>query len=58
MAPRVRRAPPDARRAAGKGRNPSNGAEIDIPASTSARFKPGATLKTELNQPAAAKGKK
>lgn len=44
-------------RAAGKGRNPATGAEIDIPASTSARFKPGATLKAELNKPAA-KGKK
>jgi DNA-binding protein HU-beta len=37
-------------RAAGKGRNPSTGAEIDIPASRSARFKPGAALKTELNK--------
>jgi DNA-binding protein HU-beta len=46
------------KRAAGKGRNPATGAEIDIPASTSARFKPGATLKTELNKPAAAKAKK
>ncbi len=37
-------------RAAGKGRNPATGAEIDIPASTSARFKPGAGLKAELNK--------
>ncbi|WP_363349947.1 HU family DNA-binding protein [Methylocystis echinoides] len=37
-------------RAAGKGRNPATGDEIDIPASKSARFKPGAALKTELNK--------
>ncbi len=36
-------------RAAGTGRNPATGAEIEIPASKSARFKPGATLKTALN---------
>jgi DNA-binding protein HU-beta len=35
--------------AARTGRNPLTGAEIQIPASKSARFKPGATLKTELN---------
>ena len=33
-------------RAAGKGRNPATGNEIDIPASKSVRFKPGAQLKT------------
>ncbi|WP_018266554.1 MULTISPECIES: HU family DNA-binding protein [Methylosinus] len=38
------------KRAAGKGRNPATGEEIKIPASTSARFKPGATLKAELNK--------
>ncbi len=32
-------------REASKGRNPRTGAEIDIPASTSVRFKPGKTLK-------------
>ena len=37
-------------RAAGTGRNPATGAEIQIAASKSARFKPGATLKTELNK--------
>jgi len=37
-------------RAASKGRNPSTGKEIDIPASTSARFKPGASLKEALNK--------
>jgi DNA-binding protein HU-beta len=37
-------------RAAGTGRNPATGAEIKIAASKSARFKPGATLKTELNK--------
>ncbi len=36
-------------RAAGTGRNPATGEEIKIPASKSARFKPGATLKTALN---------
>jgi DNA-binding protein HU-beta len=39
------------KRAAGKGRNPATGEEIKIPASKSARFKPGATLKTALNKP-------
>ena len=34
-----------AAREASKGRNPRTGAEIDIPASTSVRFKPGKTLK-------------
>ncbi|MBU3890491.1 MULTISPECIES: HU family DNA-binding protein [Methylosinus] len=38
------------KRAEGKGRNPATGEEITIPASTSARFKPGATLKAELNK--------
>jgi DNA-binding protein HU-beta len=38
------------KRAAGKGRNPATGEEIKIPASKSARFKPGATLKTALNK--------
>ncbi len=37
-------------RAAGTGRNPATGAKIKIAASKSARFKPGATLKTELNK--------
>jgi DNA-binding protein HU-beta len=36
-------------RAEGKGRNPATGEEITIPASTNARFKPGATLKNALN---------
>jgi DNA-binding protein HU-beta len=36
-------------RAAGKGRNPATGQEIDIPESTSARFKQGAGLKGALN---------
>jgi DNA-binding protein HU-beta len=34
-----------ATRKAAKGRNPRTGEEIDIPASTSVRFKPGKTLK-------------
>lgn len=38
------------KRAAGKGRNPATGEEIKIPASKSARFKPGQTLKTALNK--------
>jgi len=38
------------KRAAGKGRNPATGEEIKIPASKSARFKPGATLKAALNK--------
>ncbi|MCI4678458.1 HU family DNA-binding protein [Rhodoblastus acidophilus] len=37
-------------RAAGKGRNPATGAEIDIPASRSVRFKPGAQLKDIVNK--------
>ena len=37
------------KRAAGKGRNPATGEEIKIPASKSARFKSGATLKNALN---------
>jgi DNA-binding protein HU-beta len=44
-------------RAAGVGRNPSTGKEIQIAASKSARFKPGLALKTALNpkeEPAAA----
>jgi DNA-binding protein HU-beta len=36
-------------RAAGKGRNPATGAEIDIPESRSVRFKPGAQLKDVVN---------
>ncbi|MBY6240717.1 HU family DNA-binding protein [Methylosinus sp. Sm6] len=38
------------KRAAGVGRNPATGEEIKIPASNSARFKPGATLKAALNK--------
>ncbi|MCX7899134.1 MAG: HU family DNA-binding protein [Methylocystis sp.] len=38
------------KRAAGKGRNPATGEEIKIPASKSARFKAGATLKSALNK--------
>jgi DNA-binding protein HU-beta len=38
------------KRAAGKGRNPATGEEIKIPASKSARFKAGATLKAALNK--------
>jgi DNA-binding protein HU-beta len=38
------------KRAAGKGRNPATGEEIKIPASKSARFKSGATLKASLNK--------
>lgn len=34
-----------AERKAGKGRNPRTGEEIDIPAATSIRFKPGKSLK-------------
>ena len=37
-------------RAEAKGRNPTTGAEITIPASTNARFKTGAALKAELNK--------
>ncbi len=36
-------------RKAAKGRNPRTGAEIDIPASTSVRFKPGKGLKDAVN---------
>lgn len=36
-------------REASKGRNPRTGAEIDIPASTSIRFKAGKTLKDSVN---------
>jgi len=36
-------------RAAREGRNPATGASIRIPASKSARFKPGANLKSALN---------
>jgi DNA-binding protein HU-beta len=38
-----------AQREATKGRNPRTGAEIDIPASTSVRFKAGKTLKDAVN---------
>jgi DNA-binding protein HU-beta len=38
-----------AAREASKGRNPRTGEEIDIPASTSVRFKPGKTLKDAVN---------
>lgn len=38
-----------ASRKASKGRNPQTGAEIDIPASTSVRFKPGKALKDSVN---------
>jgi len=38
-----------AERKATKGRNPRTGVEIDIPASTSVRFKPGKSLKDALN---------
>ncbi len=38
-----------AEREASKGRNPRTGEEIDIPASTSIRFKPGKTLKDAVN---------
>jgi len=37
------------RRKASKGRNPATGAEIDIPASNQAKFKPGKGLKDSLN---------
>jgi DNA-binding protein HU-beta len=37
-------------RAAGKGRNPATGEEINIPASKSVRFKPGAQLKATVNK--------
>ncbi len=38
-----------AAREASKGRNPRTGEEIEIPASTSVRFKPGKTLKDAVN---------
>jgi DNA-binding protein HU-beta len=38
-----------AARKAAKGRNPRTGEEIDIPASTSVRFKPGKTLKEAVS---------
>jgi DNA-binding protein HU-beta len=38
-----------AARDASKGRNPRTGEEIDIPASTSVRFKAGKTLKDAVN---------
>ena len=37
------------KRKASKGRNPATGAEIDIPASNQAKFKPGKGLKDALN---------
>ncbi len=36
-------------RKAGKGRNPQTGAEIDIPESTTVKFKAGKTLKDAVN---------
>ena len=36
-------------RSARKGRNPQTGAEINIPASNSVKFKPGTTLKKSVN---------
>ena len=38
-----------ANRKAAKGRNPRTGEEIDIPASTSVRFKPGKVLKDAVS---------
>lgn len=38
-----------ASRKAAKGRNPRTGAEIEIPASISVRFKPGKSLKDAVN---------
>jgi DNA-binding protein HU-beta len=38
-----------AQRKAAKGRNPRTGEEIDIPASTSVRFKPGKSLKDAVS---------
>ncbi len=46
------------KRAARKGRNPSTGAEIDIPAATVVKFSTGKALKEALNALPAAKGKK
>jgi DNA-binding protein HU-beta len=37
-------------RAASKGRNPSTGAEVDIPARNVPRFAPGKTLKDAVNK--------
>lgn len=37
------------RRKAGKGRNPRTGEEIEIAASTTVRFKPGKSLRDDLN---------
>ena len=37
-------------RAARKGRNPSTGAEIDIPAAKVVQFKPSSKLKEKVNQ--------
>ncbi len=42
-------------RAAGTGRNPSTGKEIEIPASKNARFKAGLALKSAVNAKDAAK---
>ncbi|MCX5619344.1 MULTISPECIES: HU family DNA-binding protein [Bombella] len=39
-----------AQRKAAKGRNPRTGEEIDIPASTSVRFKPGKGLKDAVSK--------
>jgi DNA-binding protein HU-beta len=39
-----------ATRKAAKGRNPRTGEEIDIPASTSVRFKPGKALKDAVSK--------
>ncbi|MCE2577252.1 HU family DNA-binding protein [Gluconacetobacter entanii] len=39
-----------ATRKAAKGRNPRTGEEIDIPASTSVRFKPGKNLKEAVSK--------
>lgn len=46
-------------RAASKGRNPSTGAEVDIPARNVARFTPGKALKDAVNKaaPKTSKGK-
>ena len=41
-------------RAASKGRNPSTGAEVDIPARNVARFAPGKSLKDAVNAKSAA----
>jgi len=38
-----------AKRKAAKGRNPRTGEDIDIPESTSVRFKPGKSLKDAVN---------